>query len=106
MSEKSLKELKNQIKEMGDHRREVYDLSPNPEKRLNQVKSMVSRMDDAVEASRLELLLLKGDKPLAKLERQEADSRKEQMYGEMFGQIKLSEKGKGRLDSLLNSRFS
>ena len=61
---------------MGEHRREVYDLSPNPEKRLNQVQSMVSRMDDAVEASRLEILLLKGDRPIREIEKKAEESRK------------------------------
>ena len=64
MSVEGLKNLKSQIKQMGDHKREVYDLSPNPEKRLTQVRNMVSRMDDAVEALRLETLLLHGDRPI------------------------------------------
>ena len=85
MSQKSLKQLKKQIKNMGDHRREVYDLSPNPEKRLNQVRSMVERMDDAVEASRLENLLLKGDTHVAGIEKKESDSRRQQKLNETFG---------------------
>ena len=61
---------------MGEHRRDVYDLSPDPEKRLNQVRSMVDRMDDAVEASRLEILLLKGDRLVANLEKKDEEKRK------------------------------
>ena len=36
MSQKSLRQLKNKIRvEMGEHRRDVYDLSPDPAKRTN-----------------------------------------------------------------------
>ena len=62
MSQKNLKELKRKIEGMGEHRRDVYDLSADPKKRLRQVRQMVERMDDAIEASRLESLLLKGDR--------------------------------------------
>ena len=62
MSQKSLSQLKNRIRvEMGEHRRDVYDLSPDPAKRSDQVRQMVARMDDSVQASRLENLLLSGD---------------------------------------------
>lgn len=37
MTKKSLKQLNHQIRDMGEHRREVYDLSPDPEMRKEQV---------------------------------------------------------------------
>ena len=92
MSQKSLKELKGKIKQMGEHRREVYDLSQDPEKRITQVRQMVDRMEDAVEASRLEKLLLKGDKRMASVERKEsAKKKKEQMLGQTFNDIAMTE---------------
>ena len=63
---------------MGEHKREVYDLSHDPEKRITQVRQMVDRMEDAVEASRLEKLLLKGDKQMASIERKESMTKKKE----------------------------
>ena len=58
LSKKDLKQLHKAIKDLGEHNRSKYDLSPDPAIRKKQVMELVTSMNDAVEASRLEALIL------------------------------------------------
>ena len=62
-------------------------------------------MDDAVQASRLEMLLLNGDKPVAEIEKNLKKTKEAGDARDFLQQVKMSKKGKQRLNSLLNSRF-
>ena len=58
MNKEKLHKLKKQLSELEQHRREAYDLSDNPDERSKQVSQMIDRMDDGVQANRLEKLIM------------------------------------------------
>jgi len=61
LSKQGLQELRRNIKNLDEHNRKKYALSPNPELRREQVNDLIGGMHDAIEASRLEALILNGE---------------------------------------------
>lgn len=50
--------MKQRIKTKGTHNRRLYDLSPTLEQRREQVNEMVEGMEDSIEATRVEQLIV------------------------------------------------
>ena len=60
MNKKQIKQLHKDINSFGQHNRGKYDLSKNMNKRREQVKNLAFAMDNAIEAARLEQMVLQG----------------------------------------------
>ena len=95
MDGKNKKELQNKIKQMGDDRRDCYAFSKDPNKQKKQVADLISRMDNAIEASRLEALLINQKSSVAYVQKIPQKDR-------LLRDVKLSVQGKNRLHKLIN----
>lgn len=62
MDRKGLKDLNKKIHDMGDHRQDIYTLSPDRKTQKKQIGEMIEKMNDSIEASRLEMLLMYDEK--------------------------------------------
>lgn len=48
MDKKGLRVLNKKIHDMGDHRQDIYALSPNLKTQKRQISEMINKMDDSV----------------------------------------------------------
>ena len=86
-----LQKMKQRIKQKGPHNRRLYDLSPTLEKRREQVNQMVEGMEDSIEATRVEQLIV-----------QRSISEMPNFY---YFKSKLDNKGTQRVNWLTQDRF-
>ena len=86
-----LQRMKQRIKMKGTHNRRLYDLSPTLEKRREQVNEMVEGMEDSIEATRVEQLIV-----------QRSISEMPNFY---YFKSKLDHKGTQRVNWLTQDRF-